>query len=102
MQKCVCDICGIDDPKHKWKIKERRLHYGGDEIPLIRWDRMDICDKCFDGLAKLRYEQDLQQRISDSVVDKYKELYPDDVDMQSAYLSGVQEVLDILLQNKMR
>lgn len=81
MQKCVCDICGIDEPQRNWKIKEKRLYHSGDKIPLIRWYRMDICDKCFENLVKLRYEQDLQQRIRDSVVNKYKELYPDDVGM---------------------
>lgn len=100
MQKCVCDICGIDEPQHNWKIKEKRLYQSGDKIPLISWDRMDICDKCFNTLARLRYEQELEKRVTDICFNKYVDLYPDNIDMQSAYLQGVQDVLDIFIQNK--
>lgn len=101
MQKCICDICGIDEPQHNWKIKEKGLYYSGhNEPPLIMYKRMDICDKCFENLKKLRYEQDLEERMISFACGKYEKLYPDDVDMQSAYLAGIQDVLDVLLQNK--
>ena len=100
MQKCVCDICGTDEPKHHWKIKEKRLCFSGDPIPSIIWDRIDICDICFNNLVQLRYEQDLEKRISSLAMDRHKKLYPDNFDLQSAYLTGIQDVIDILLQNK--
>lgn len=101
MQKYVCDICGIDEPKHNWKIKEKRLYLGRDEAPpLLRWDRMDICDKCFENLVKLRYEKDLEKRVANFAIDRYEKLYPKDADLQTAYLTGAQDIIDILLQNK--
>lgn len=100
MQKCICDICGIDEPQRHYKIKEKRIHGYQNRQPLFSWARTDICDKCFENLAKLRYEQDLEKRIISFGCGRYEKLYPDDVDLQSAYLTGVQDVLDILLQNK--
>lgn len=101
MQKFICDICGIDEPQHNWKIKEKRLYHSGhNEPPLIMYKRMDICDKCFENLAKLRYEQDLEERVTSFALGQYEKIYPDDVDMQRAYLTGVQDVINILLQNK--
>lgn len=99
MKKVVCDICGVDEPKHNWKIKERSLYYGGDKVPIIRWDRLDICDRCFENLVNLRYEQDLEKRLM-KISDKYEKKYPHDIDMQSAYLTGISDALNVLLQNK--
>ena len=101
MHKCVCDICGSDSPEHNYKIKERKLyHRGYVDFPLVSWDTTDICNKCFNVLSKLRFEQDLEKEVTDRCFDKYTELYPNDVDLQSAYLHGVQDVMDLFIQNK--
>lgn len=100
MQKCLCDICGIEEPQHNYKIKERELLWAGDNMPLIRWKRIDICDACFKNLGKLKYEIDLEKRAIDQVWNRYGNLYPDDIDLQGAYLQGAQDVMDMLLQNK--
>lgn len=100
MKKCICDICGIDEPQRHYRIKEKRIYGYQNKKPLFTWERMDVCDKCFENLAKLRYEQDLEKRVISFAVGQYKKLYPDDSDMQRAYLTGVQEVIGTFLQNK--
>jgi predicted ATP-binding protein involved in virulence len=101
MNKCVCDICGLDSPQRAYKIKERKLMHSctSDMIPIIAWERVDICDDCFKNLVNLRYEKSLEDRI-DTLFDKYEKRYPDDVNLKSAYLQGIQDVIDLLVHNK--
>jgi hypothetical protein len=101
MNKCVCDICGVENPQRAYKIKERKLmhSYTSDIYPIISWQQVDICNTCFDNLAKLRYEKSLEER-TDILLSLYKKRYPDNIDLQSAYLQGVQDFIDMLIQNR--
>lgn len=100
MQKCICDICGIDEPQRHYRVKEKQILGYQNRQPIFHWVRIDICNRCFKNLAKLRYEQDLQERVKSFAMGRYEKLYPEDTDMQSAYLTGVQDAIDMLLQNK--
>lgn len=104
MNKCVCDICGIDNPQKHYKIKERKLMHSGtsDYMPIISWERIDVCDSCFNNLIDLRYEKSLERRIYEDLFsgNKYQNKYPNEIDLQSAYLEGVEDVINMLIQNK--
>ncbi|PXV88441.1 hypothetical protein C8E03_108168 [Lachnotalea glycerini] len=90
------------NPKRHFKIKERKLMTDCTNVlPIISWVKVDICDKCFNNLVQLRYEGDLIKRIEDLSY-HYDEKYPNDVDMQSAYLQGIQDCIDILLPTKLK
>lgn len=102
MNKCVCDICGIDNPKRHFKIKERKLMTDCTNVlPIISWEKVDICNKCFNNFVQLRYESNLENRI-EKMSYHYDEKYPGDLDMQSAYLQGIQDCMDILLPTKLK
>lgn len=105
LQKCICDICGIEEPKRHFKIKEQKLIFSaGCDCKVPRWKEIDLCDTCFENLAKLRYERSLEERIWNEAIggNFWTEHYKDNPDMQSAYLEGVQHCLDILTPNRIK
>lgn len=102
MNKCICDICKIDNPNHHFKIKERKLMTSCvSDLPIFSWEQIDICDKCFSNLVQLRYEKTLENRVEE-LCNHYTEKYPNDYDMQSAYLQGIEDSINILLPNKIK
>lgn len=71
---------------------------------LPKWQEVDICDKCFESLTKLRYESSLYDRVVDEVIDSnyWTNTFKDSPNMQSSYLDGVQHCLDILLPERVK
>ena len=98
MTRQLCDICECTEPsKHiKFKILKKCYAYeNGMTFPMWTYQPMDICDRCFKAISRLRYEKDLEDRVLSTRIDESKKY--DDINQRSAYLQGVADALEEVL-----
>lgn len=56
MNKCVCDICKMNDAQKKFKVKQEKriaIREHGLVIPRSKWVDIDICETCYDQLVQV-------------------------------------------------
>ena len=98
MTRQLCDICECENPsKHiKFKILKKCYAYeNGMSFPMWTYQPMDICDRCFTAISRLRYEKDLEDRVLATRIDA-SEKY-DNIDQRTAYLQGAADTLEKVL-----
>lgn len=100
MYKCLCDICERNDADKNFKIKKKFFHrdYSGFNKP--EWKDIDICEECYEKLKRIKADKTIEDMIVDLIAESHWNTDYDDTSMQSAYLTGFQDVLDMLYHNK--
>lgn len=98
MNKCICDICNKNEANHKFKVKKYMMT---DYIlGKFGYRKIDICDSCYRKLMRIPVDKRIEDEICEIIeTGDWMRRY-EDVDMQMAYLDGIQTVFDMLIQNK--
>lgn len=52
MKVTICDICDSNEANIHLKIKMLKSYYSMDEPPIKRWERIDICENCFNEIIR--------------------------------------------------
>ena len=91
-----CDICG-----NILKTDIRVLGFtNGYRIWNRLFNRLDICDKCIEKIKKLSIDAKEEEKYIKELFDKHDEY--GDSNLESVYLQGVEDMLDILSHKRLR
>lgn len=98
LNKCLCDICERNDADKSFKVKKKYRDYSGIGKP--KWSDIDICEECYEKLKRVKADKAIEDMITDLVAESHWNTDYEDTSEQSAYMTGFQDILDMLYHNR--